>query len=319
MTDPRAPLTPSDCDLRDFAFMPLQVERLRRSKAWLYAKRLPELGFYMVNLWATSWHEVPCASVEDDDDVLADAAMCDPKRWPAMKIRVMHGWVKCSDGRLYHPVVAEKACEAWEAKRAQRHRTAAATAARTKKTSAADADASRNDDRNGQRHVERNGQRHDDVTFTKGQGQGQGEKKPVAAVSSNPREQLLLLCEEMGISFQADALRLNWPSQLKAMLDEGLDLHRHLIPAARKARADGKAPTSLNYIKPHAMQLRDADAAANPPRPIRYTDEAGWAKRLALFAETPIWLDYWGPPRGQPDHLCPEELWTKYDAKVRAA
>lgn len=107
------PLVPAEVDLRDFGFMPLEIERLRRSRAWLYAKRQPECGFYMLNLWAASWHEVPAASLEDDDDVLASLAMCDEKRWHKVRDIVLHGWVKCSDGRLYHPVVAEKAFDAW--------------------------------------------------------------------------------------------------------------------------------------------------------------------------------------------------------------
>lgn len=113
---PENNLVPPDCDLRDFRFMPVDVERLRRSKAWLIAKRNPELGFYMMNLWMVSWHELPAASLEDDDDVLADAAMCDIKRWAKVKDTVLRGWVKGDDGRLYHPVVAEKARDAWEGK-----------------------------------------------------------------------------------------------------------------------------------------------------------------------------------------------------------
>src|SRR3990167_1804461 len=124
------PLVPPEVNLRDFPFMPLEVARLRRSKGWLVAKRNPELGFYMLNLWGASWHETPAASLEDDDDVLADAAMCDPKRWAKIKEAVMHGWIKCDDGRWYHPTVAEKAMEAWVAKRKQRKRTEAATKAR---------------------------------------------------------------------------------------------------------------------------------------------------------------------------------------------
>lgn len=108
------PLTPADCDLRDFQYMPLDVERLRRSKAWILCKRQPELAFYMLNLWSASWHEIPAASLEDDDDVLADAAMCDVKKWRKIKDILLRGWIKCSDGRLYHPVVAEKALSAWD-------------------------------------------------------------------------------------------------------------------------------------------------------------------------------------------------------------
>jgi hypothetical protein len=35
----------------------------------------------------------------------------------------MHGWYKCSDGRLYHPVVAEIALRAWERKLRKRYNT----------------------------------------------------------------------------------------------------------------------------------------------------------------------------------------------------
>jgi len=117
------PLTPPDCDLTDFPFMPLMVERLRRSKAWLICKRNPALAFYMVNLWTASWHDKPAGSLEDDDDVLADLAMCDPGKWAKLKADVMRGWVMCDDGRWYHPVVAERAREAWESKQDQRWRT----------------------------------------------------------------------------------------------------------------------------------------------------------------------------------------------------
>lgn len=110
------PPVSSDVDLTDFAFMPLEVSRLRRSKAWLVCKRRPELAFYMLNLWTAAWHERPAGSLEDDDDVLADVAMCPSKEWPKMKADVMRGWVKCSDGRLYHTTVIEKVQEAWKGK-----------------------------------------------------------------------------------------------------------------------------------------------------------------------------------------------------------
>lgn len=108
-----APLTPADCDLTDFAGFMLEVGRLRQSKQWLIAKRKPEIGFYAMNLWMASWHKLPAASIEDDDDVLCDAAMCDPKKWARAKADVMRGWIKCADARLYHPIVATKALEAW--------------------------------------------------------------------------------------------------------------------------------------------------------------------------------------------------------------
>ncbi len=130
MTDLQSPLSAPDCDLTNFPFMPLLISRLRRSRSWLMAKRQPELGFYMVNLWTAAWHEVPAGSLEDDDEVLCDFAMCDPQKWDEVKERVLHGWVKCSDGRLYHPVVSSVATESWSEKQSYRNRLAAARAAK---------------------------------------------------------------------------------------------------------------------------------------------------------------------------------------------
>jgi hypothetical protein len=103
------PLTPADCDLRHFKGMTIEIERLQRSKAWRICADRPELGFYMINLWLASWHEVPAASLPDDDEDLAAFARCKAERWPDVRGDVLRGWVKCSDGRLYHPIVAEVA------------------------------------------------------------------------------------------------------------------------------------------------------------------------------------------------------------------
>ena len=118
---PAPPVLP-DVDLTDFKFMPLEVARLRRSRSWLICRRRPDIGFYSLNLWAMSWHEVPAGSLEDDDDVMADAAMCSPEKWPEVKAEVLRGWLKCSDGRLYHKVVVEKVAESWNQKLTKRWR-----------------------------------------------------------------------------------------------------------------------------------------------------------------------------------------------------
>lgn len=173
------PLTPPECDLRDFPFMPLYVTQLRRSKAWLQAKREPEIGFYMLNLWAASWHDLPAASLEDDDDVLADLAMCEPRRWSKVRDKVLRGWVKCDDGRLYHATVAEIVLSSWAAKQAQRHRTEAARAARAQKRvavpSAPDGNATGSVTDSAAETVAVSVT--DNVTASKGEGQGESKGK----------------------------------------------------------------------------------------------------------------------------------------------
>lgn len=110
------PLTPPDVDLQDFPYMPLDVRRLRDSD--LAGLESPEACWAAVLLWSASWHQIPAASLPDDDRVLANLAGYGRvvKEWLRVRDGALRGWVKCSDGRLYHPVVAEKAVEAWNSK-----------------------------------------------------------------------------------------------------------------------------------------------------------------------------------------------------------
>lgn len=123
MTEQIEPLTAADCDLRDFAFMPLDVVRLRDSD--LAATESAEAFRAAVMLWCASWHQLPAASLPDDDRVLANLAGYGRvvKEWQKEREGALRGWIKCSDGRLYHPVVAEKAAEAWRGKLERQWRT----------------------------------------------------------------------------------------------------------------------------------------------------------------------------------------------------
>ena len=118
-----APLTPVDCDLTDFAFMPLDVARLRDSE--LASNETPEACWAAVQLWAASWHQIPAGSIPNDDKWLAKATGYGRivKEWMRVRDGALRGWVECTDGRLYHAVVSEKAREAWKAKIEQRYRT----------------------------------------------------------------------------------------------------------------------------------------------------------------------------------------------------
>ncbi len=111
------PLIHTDCDLRDFQYMELDVRRLRDSR---FAAQVSgdafRAGFL---LWCASWHQVPAASLPDDDIELANLAGYGrfTKEWKKVKDEALYGFVLCSDGRWYHPVIAEKASSAWDAKR----------------------------------------------------------------------------------------------------------------------------------------------------------------------------------------------------------
>lgn len=114
-----APLTPHDCDLTDFQYMELDVRRLRDSK---FASTPKGDAFRAgIMLWCAAWHQIPAASLPDDDIELANLAgygrmPISVKEWKKVRAEALYGFVKCSDGRLYHPVIAEKAVAAFASK-----------------------------------------------------------------------------------------------------------------------------------------------------------------------------------------------------------
>jgi hypothetical protein len=120
VTDLPEPLTPADCDLRDFQYMELDVQRLRDSK--FSATPKGDAFRAGVLLWCAAWHQVPAASVPDDDVELANLAgfgrmPFSVREWRKLRTEALTGFVKCSDGRLYHTVIAEKALTAWESRK----------------------------------------------------------------------------------------------------------------------------------------------------------------------------------------------------------
>lgn len=123
MTETMAPLTPPEADLRDFAFTPMYRARLFGSA--FHARATDAEWRAGVTLWLKSQDQVPAGSLPDDDVELCRLAELarDFKQWRKVKIGALRGWVKCSDGRLYHPVVAEITVEQWNGKIEQRKRT----------------------------------------------------------------------------------------------------------------------------------------------------------------------------------------------------
>ncbi len=120
------PLVPAECDLRDFPYMPVDVQRLLTSETWVLGKG-DERAAAMA-LWLQSWHQVPAASLPDNDRMLGHLAQV--ASWKRVKEQALRGWVLCTDGRIYHPVVAEKALEAWVEKLVNSHSGALGNAKR---------------------------------------------------------------------------------------------------------------------------------------------------------------------------------------------
>jgi uncharacterized phage protein (TIGR02220 family) len=99
--------------------MPLDTVRLLDSD--LVALSTGEEFKAAVLLWCKAWQQVPASSLPDDDRILASLSGAGA-RWKRIREVALRGFEKCADGRLYHPVIAEKAIEAWAFRKAQRTR-----------------------------------------------------------------------------------------------------------------------------------------------------------------------------------------------------
>jgi uncharacterized protein YdaU (DUF1376 family) len=109
-----APLTPEYCDCRDLDGFMLNVERVMASEL-VAVSSLAVVGSAFL-LWCRAWKQMPAASLPDDERVLAAFAKLTLPAFRRVRDEVLRGFVKCSDGRLYHKVLATEAINAYERK-----------------------------------------------------------------------------------------------------------------------------------------------------------------------------------------------------------
>jgi uncharacterized protein YdaU (DUF1376 family) len=122
------PLIPSDVDLRDFRFMPLDVVQLQNSETWAMADGWAAKA--LLNLWTKAWHQVPSGSLPDNDDL--HRTWANVPGWELVRDVALRGFIKCNDGRLYHRIICQKALDAWNERK--RFRRAAKARWKNKKT-----------------------------------------------------------------------------------------------------------------------------------------------------------------------------------------
>lgn len=122
MTQPPEPLVPAEVDLRGLDYMPFFGHHLLGSE--FHARCSDAEWRAGVTLWWAAWNQVPAASLPDDDVALCRLADLgrDVKGWKALRANALHGFVMCSDGRLYHKFIAEQALIAWEKRVNERKR-----------------------------------------------------------------------------------------------------------------------------------------------------------------------------------------------------
>jgi hypothetical protein len=307
------PLVPPEVNLLDYPYMQLDVRRLLRSETWIEAAEEPRLGHALICLWAEAWHQVPAASLPDNDRVLARFAMCSLEQWAAIKSKALRGWIKCRDGLLYHPVVAEKALEAWGKKRKQRERTRAATEARQRQrleqqgAVSSQGDGERDEERNVERNVERNDPRNADRNVHQERGEDKrGEETPPLIKK---------------YAFEGRALRINQRDfdQWEVAFSTFPDLRAELAVIDAKFAENPPANPFLAAAgwlrKEHERRLSNgalprqtAPAATNP-------EAEQWRARLKSYASGRKWRhDQWGPEPNADGCLCPPSILSEFKA-----
>lgn len=109
------PLVPAEVDLRGLAYMPLLGAKLFNSDFDLEASDAEFRRGLM--LWWAAWNQQPAASLPNSDRSQAKLAGFEDEKsptWRKVRKRALHGFILCSDGRLYHPIIAQQALIAWE-------------------------------------------------------------------------------------------------------------------------------------------------------------------------------------------------------------
>jgi hypothetical protein len=307
------PLTPSDLDLRDFGWMPLEVKRLRDSDLSVLA---PGDAFRAaVLLWCAAWHQVPAGSVPNNDRLLANLAGYgrDLEGWVHVKADAMRGFVECSDGRLYHPLVCEKAIEADEQRKKQRKRTEAASSARRNDNRNDDRNDQRNDQRNDGRGEDRNGSRNEvqqtlpDSTLPKEDSRAAAKAQPCDSDAFKRFKKVFP---------RRDGANPWKPAEKKfnALVKTGVDPELMIRAAGELAREEGARGNVGTKFIPQAItwlnQQRFHDCAVASFDEPQETD---WDAICVSFKRTKVWSKH--APGNDPNSgscQCPPEILAKH-------
>ena len=300
------PLTPPDCNCQGLPFMPLEVQRLMDSDfVALSTGDEFKAGFI---LWAKSWAQMPAASIPDDDRILAHWTGRSLAEWSALKDMALRGWVRCSDGRLYHPVIADLALTAAQKRRGQAAKANSRWArVRAQKggenaeivlgDEISDATASKTDAETmqGKGKVE---EKESPLSPLGGNEQETDRKKPKRSIPKDfPDERAILEAKEQArversdveVYYQAERFR-NWA-------------------LGKDARYADWAATWRNWI---AKACREAPKL--PPAIIGslVLSEDPWRRRCQVFLLNDRWEEDWGPRPGREGCKAPLDLLNEF-------
>jgi hypothetical protein len=99
---------PEDTRAKGWRFE-LDHERIRQSDTWVLATL--ELRPWLLMLWMVAWEQTPCGSLPDDDELISARIGMPLEQFITHKRVLLRKWEKAEDGRLYHPVLVQRALE----------------------------------------------------------------------------------------------------------------------------------------------------------------------------------------------------------------
>lgn len=107
MSDRPAPYPP-DTRSKGWRFE-LDLEQIDQSDTW--ALTPAEIRPWLLMLWAVSWRQTPCGSLPDDNELIAVRLGMDTELFAKHRAKLMRGWWKADDGRLYHDTLVKRVAE----------------------------------------------------------------------------------------------------------------------------------------------------------------------------------------------------------------
>jgi hypothetical protein len=103
--NPEPPIR-ADADLRQIPDIPIEIEAIRTLASSMSAEAFRAA----VLLWCAAWHQLPAGSIPDSDHhIAAMAGLAVDEAWAPLRAQALAGFTRHSDGRLYHPLIVEKA------------------------------------------------------------------------------------------------------------------------------------------------------------------------------------------------------------------
>jgi hypothetical protein len=302
-TDTPIPFVPADVDLSKFDGFMLNTERLLGSE--LVALSTGEEFKAAILLWCRAWKQRPAASLPNNEKVLASFAGVPLAKWRKIRGMALRGFVLCSDGRLYHPILAADAIRAHKAAEQRRN-------AIRKRWDGAPEDTKLPTGK-----IRPNDARTTDEIPKTGQGRDIDSNSEAKASGGEPPMAPLDLDKEFwrtSKAFLAQAGEMS-PEQAGGIIGRWRKDHSREAVMSALARAQAENPS--NVVEFIAGCLRRGGSGgsndAASVMPIANSPDDSWRRAMGLFVKKRLWVrNVDGPPPGHPNCRVPPHILAEF-------